>query len=289
MEYREHRYASADGRLELFARDYASDGAGNGTPLLLMHGLTRNSGDFEPLAAHLAGDYRLIVPDQRGRGLSQVDPDPANYRPDVYAQDMFALLASLGVESPGLIGTSMGGLMAMVMNAVAPGTFPGIVFNDIGPVLATEGLARIGSYVGGGQPMADWDEAARACAAINGDAFPDFGEADWQAWARRTCRALPDGLIAFAYDSAIASGFADVGDTPQPDLWPLWDMLGTTPVLAIRGALSDLLTPDTLAEMRKRHAGPFASVTVPDRGHAPLLDEPVALEAITEFLKDHCP
>ncbi len=260
-----------------------------GQPLLLMHGLTRNSGDFEPLAEHLAGHYRLIVPDQRGRGLSQDDPDPANYRPDVYAQDMFALLGSLGVQSPALIGTSMGGLMAMVMNAMAPGTFPGIVFNDIGPVLAPEGLAHIGSYVGSGRPMADWDEAARMCASINGDAFPDLVEADWQAWARRTCRVLADGRIAFAYDPAIASGFADVGDTPQPDLWPLWELLGQTPVLAIRGALSALLTADTLAQMQARHAGPFTSVTVPGRGHAPLLDEPVALAAITEFLKDHCP
>lgn len=293
MEYRAHQYTSACGRLELFARDYG----GSGKPLLLMHGLTRNSGDFEPLAAQLARDYRLIVPDQRGRGLSQYDPDPANYRPDAYAQDMFALLGSLEVNSPALIGTSMGGLMAMVMNAMGlnggqsghgeQNAFPAIVFNDIGPALAPEGLARIGSYVGGGKPLADWDEAAAACAAINGDAFPDFGPTDWQAWARRTCIALPDGRIAFAYDPAIAQGFADVGGSAQPDLWPLWDLLGETPVLAIRGALSDLFTPDTLAEMETRHKGAFASVTVPNRGHAPLLDEPEALDAITAFLREH--
>ena len=283
MEYREHRYASACGQLELFARDYG----GKGEPVLMMHGLTRNSADFEPLAVHMAGDYRLIVPDQRGRGLSQNDPDPSKYRPDVYAADMFALLTSLDVEQPALIGTSMGGLMALVMNAMRPGAFPAIVFNDIGPVLSPEGLARIGSYVGGGNSYFDWDEAARACAKINVQAFPDFGANDWQAWARRTCRTLPDGRIQFAYDPAIAEGFANVGEEPQQDLWPLWQMLGATPVLAIRGALSDLLSPDTVLGMKDRHQGPFAHVDVPNRGHAPLLDEPVALRAITDFLEEH--
>lgn len=283
MEYKEHRYTSACGQLELFARDYSGDGP----PLLLMHGLTRNSADFEPLAEHLADQYRLIVPDQRGRGLSPDDPDPANYRPDIYAADMFALLASLGVERPGLIGTSMGGLIAMVMNAMRPGSFPAIVFNDVGPVLSAEGLARIGGYVGGGESFADWQAAAAACAAINADAFPTYVEADWQAWARRTCRTLPDGRIAFAYDPAIASGFADVGETPQPDLWPLWDMLGETPVLVIRGALSDLLGEDTVQGMRQRHHGPFTHVDVPNRGHAPMLDEPVVLAALHDFLGEH--
>ncbi len=283
MDYIEHRYRSACGRLELFARDYPSDGP----PLLLMHGLTRNSGDFEPLARHLAGQYRLIVPDQRGRGLSQEDSEPSRYRPDVYAGDMFALLESLGIERPGLIGTSMGGLMAMVMNAMKPGSFPAIVFNDIGPVLSPEGLARIGGYVGGGEPFADWNAAVRVCAAINADAFPDFGEADWQAWARRTCRELPDGRVAFAYDPAIADGFADISDEPQPDMWPLWEALGETPVLVIRGALSDLLVTDTVKTMEQRHKGAFNHVDIPNRGHAPMLDEPTALAAIDDFLRDH--
>ena len=282
-DYSEHRYASACGKLELFARDYGGDGK----PLLLMHGLTRNSGDFAPLAKHLAGAYRLIAPDQRGRGLSQQDPDPGNYRPDIYAQDMFALLASLEIKSPALIGTSMGGLMAMVMNAMAPGIFPAMIFNDVGPQLAAEGLARIGSYVGGGEAFPDWSAAARACAAINGDAFPDFGDSDWQDWARRTCRELPDGQVEFAYDKAIANGFAEIGDTPQPDLWPLWQMLGKTPALVIRGAMSDLLSPATLARMEAEHQGPFAKAIVANRGHAPLLDEPEAVSAIRSFLAEH--
>lgn len=286
MDYRDHYYTSACGQLRLFARDYRGDGSGQGPPLLLMHGLTRNSGDFEPLAAHLAAQYRLIVPDQRGRGLSQYDADPAQYRPDVYAADMFALLASLGVDRPGIIGTSMGGLIAMVMNAMQPGAFPAIVFNDIGPVLSQEGLDRIKSYVGGGTVFANWNAAAQACAAINHSAFPDFTEGDWLAWAQRTCRETEHGVV-FAYDPAIAQGFSEDESQPQPDMWPLWEMLEQASVLAIRGALSDLLSPDTVATMRQLHKGPFTSVDIPDRGHAPLLDEPAALSAITAFLEDH--
>src|SRR5690606_262658 len=127
-QYTPRTYAAASGDLKLFAREYP----GEGTPLLLMHGLTRNSADFEPLAEALAGRNRLIVPDQRGRGLSASDPEPANYRPDVYARDMFALLDHLGIERVGLIGTSMGGLMAMLMAAMQPGRVGAIVLNDIG-------------------------------------------------------------------------------------------------------------------------------------------------------------
>lgn len=283
-DWEAHRYRSADGALELFARIYP----GKGPPLLLMHGLTRNSADFEPLAAHLAGAYRLIVPDQRGRGLSAWDDDPGRYRPDIYAADMFALLEGLGIDRAGLIGTSMGGLMAMIMGAVQPDRVPLIILNDVGPRLEPAGLARIQSYVGPAEPAADWDEAARRCAAINAEAFPDYAEADWLAFARRTARENADGTVSFAYDPAISASIR--GDQPQtvpPDLWPLWETLQAKPVLAIRGMLSDLLSARTVEEMAQRHGGFFAHVDVPNRGHAPMLDEPWALAAITTFLRDH--
>ncbi len=289
MEYRLHRYRSACGRLDLAARDYPAREAG-APDLLLMHGLTRSSADFEPLAAHLAGRYRLIVPDQRGRGLSQWDPDPSQYRPDVYAQDMLALLDGLGVTRACLIGTSMGGLMAMVMNALRPELAAGFVFNDIGPVLDPAGLARIQGYVGAGRTMASWQEAAARCRAVNAAAFPDFGGADWLSFARRTCRENADGTVSFAYDPAISQGMD--GDAPQtvsPDLWPLWDLLDAAPVLVVRGALSDLLSAGTVREMAQRHAGPFAAVDVPRVGHAPILDELPALAAISAFLREQVP
>ena len=281
--YDAHRFRSADGRLDLHARIYPSDGP----PLLLMHGLTRNSADFDPLVVHLAGRYRLVVPDQRGRGLSDWDPDPVNYRPDVYAADMFALLDGLGIGAAGLIGTSMGGLMAMIMGALQPARVPLIVLNDVGARLEVAGLERIQSYVGPSEPMKSWDEAARACAANNASAFPDFDADDWLAFARRTCSEMPNGIM-FAYDPAIAQSIK--GTQPQTvpaELWPLWDALSALPVLVVRGALSDLLSATTVADMAGRHAGPLVLADIAERGHAPLLDEPLALDAIETFLAQH--
>jgi len=279
-----HRYRSACGRLDLYARLYP----GKGETLLLMHGLTRNSADFEPLVPYLAGRYRLVVPDQRGRGLSDWDSDPANYRPDLYCADMFALLDGLGVERAGLIGTSMGGLMAIGMHAMQPERVSAIVLNDVGPTLEPAGLARIQSYVGPSGPFASWRQAADSCAAINARAFPDFGLADWLAFAHRTCRQEADGTVRFAYDPAISESMkGEQPGTVPVDLWSLWDLLSALPVLVLRGALSDLLSAATVEQMAQRHAGPFGAVEVPRRGHAPLLDEPTALAALPPFLAAH--
>ncbi|MFA7585455.1 MAG: alpha/beta hydrolase [Novosphingobium sp.] len=282
--YTPHRYRSACGKLDLFARIYPGDGP----TLLLMHGLTRNSADFEPLIPHLLGHYRLIVPDQRGRGLSDYDPDAGNYRPDIYSTDMLALLDSLSVARAGLIGTSMGGIMAMIMAAVQPQRFSAIVLNDIGAELEQAGLDRIAGYVAPTDAAEDWDAAARRAAAINAAAFPGFTHADWLAFARRTCREQADGSVALAYDPAIAAGLdSDEPSAVPPDLWPLWDALSAKPVLVVRGVLSDLLSAATVEAMAARHTGPFAAVHLPDRGHAPLLDEPEALGAIRAFLHSH--
>lgn len=284
MSFAVHRYRSACGRLDLAARIWE----GSGPALLLMHGLTRNGADFEPLARHLAGQYRLIAPDQRGRGLSDRDADPANYRPDVYVGDMFALLDGLGLATVTTIGTSMGGLVAMVMNAMRPGVFDALVFNDVGPELDPAGLARIGGYVGPSGPMHSWQEAAERSRAINGAALPYLDDADWLAFARRTCAEQPDGTIAFDYDPAIAQAFAKTDPPAEaPDLWPLWSALDGKPVLVVRGANSDLLSQAILGKMAERHSGPYASAEIPRAGHAPLLDEPEALAAILPFLKEH--
>ena len=281
--FRAHRYRSSCGRLDLYARVYESDGPA----LLLMHGLTRNSSDFESLAAHLAGRYRLVVPDVRGRGLSDYDSDPSQYRPDVYSGDMFTLLDGLGIEQAGLIGTSMGGLMAMVMAATQPARVPAMVLNDVGPQVEPAGIARIQSYVGPSGDAADWEDAAVRCAAINGTAFPDYDKADWLAFARRTWRES-DGRLRLAYDPAIATGLTGGEQTAvPPDLWPLWHMLRATPTLVLRGAESDLLSAKTVDEMRRRHVGVFVSVEVQGRGHAPMLDEDDTTTAIDAFLLEN--
>lgn len=287
-DYRAIRYSSADGRLDLFARDYpARSGASERLPLLLMHGLTRNSADFEPLVPHLAGDFRLIVPDQRGRGLSAYDDEAGNYRVDVYAADMFALMDGLGIDRFAIVGTSMGGLIGMTMAAMAPGRVAAMAMNDIGPVVDDAGLDRIRGYVGHGEPSADWDEAARRIAAVNAGAFPDFGHEDWLAFARRTSSATARGIVP-DYDPAIAEGMAPDADAVVPaDLWPLWEAATDLPVLVLRGALSDLLSSVTTLEMGRRHQGPFMVAEVPARGHAPLLNEPEALAALLPFLHEH--
>ena len=274
-------HASADGRLTLYARDYG----GQGMPVLCMHGLTRNSADFAELAEHLSPRYRVIVPDVRGRGRSAWDDQPTNYLPPVYVQDMFSLLAHLGVARAAMIGTSMGGIMAMIMAALAPQTVIGMALNDVGPELDPAGLKRIASYTGKGKPVTSWAEAAEAARAINATAFPHYGDHDWMAFARRLF-VEKDGVPVLNYDPAIAQAFTPPKDAPPPppfDMWPMWDKFSDIPVLSIRGETSDLLSTDTVAQMQARHPG-ITAVTVPGIGHAPMLDEPVAIAAIDTFL-----
>lgn len=280
MRYADHVYRSADGRLDLYARIYD----GEGPPLLLMHGLTRNSGDFEALAKHLAGQYQLIVPDQRGRGRSSHDPDPENYTPAIYVDDMFALVDGLKLGTMGMIGTSMGGLMAMMMAAMSPARFDSLILNDIGPAVEAAGLARIQNYVGRPAAFDSWQQAADHCQAVQGELMIGYGAQDWLTFARHTCEEMPDGKICFAYDPAISEGLSGSEQTViPPDLWPMWDTLSALPVLVIRGALSDILSPATVAEMKRRHPDHFSAVDIENRGHTPMLDEPAALAAIDRF------
>jgi len=273
-------YPSADGRLELYARDYP----GSGPALLLMHGLSRNSADFGELAERLCGRFRVVVPDQRGRGRSQYDPDPANYTPATYCQDMSALIKRLKLERPILIGTSMGGLMAMLMAAMAPAGFRGIVLNDVGPVVDTAGLVRIASYVGKSPPVTDWESAAAYCRETQRDAFPGYDVAQWQAFARRIFREDAAGVPRLAYDPSIAAGLAGATPTATPDLWAIWPALTGLPMLVIRGALSDILSAATVQEMASRHPQ-LVHAEVSGVGHTPMLDEPQSVTAIEAYLR----
>ena len=282
-DYTDLHYPSADGRLTLYARDYAAAGGGADRPaLVLMHGLTRNSADFSSLADRLAGRFRLVVPDQRGRGRSDRDAEPANYALPVLCADTLGLIARLELDRPVLIGTSMGGLMAMGMAAANPAGFRGLVLNDVGPVVEAEGLARIAAYAGRAEAIASWDAAAAYARRINGEAFPHYDAAQWLAFARRTFREEAGGLV-LDYDPAIASAGSGTPGAPPPDLWPIWDTLAPLPILAIRGATSDILGEQTLVAMGSRHPG-LATCTVPGIGHAPMLDEPEAIAAIEAFL-----
>ncbi len=276
------RFHETDDGLYIHARDYA--GPEGAATVVCLHGLTRNAADFELLCEHLGGRYRWLAIEQRGRGRSDRDPDPSHYEVGRYVQDTLGMLDALAIEKPVLIGTSMGGLMSMLMLAAAPDRYRGAVLNDIGPVVEARGLARIASYVGKGVPLANWDEAAATVRASNGDAFPDYADADWIAFARRLYRERDDGMLVLDYDPAISQPFNASQDNAAPlDLWSVFDAMGTTPLLVIRGALSDILSAETVAEMQRRRPD-LQSAEVPRVGHAPMLDEPEALTAIECFM-----
>lgn len=275
-------FQSDDG-LNLYYRDYAAR-SGVHTSVLCLTGLTRNCRDYELLAPHIARHHRVICPDPRGRGRSDYDPNVENYHPGTYVQDTFKLLDLLGVEKAIVIGTSMGGLMAMIMCATAPERIVGVVLNDVGPKVSDEGIERIKSYVGVPTAVADWDEATATVRAFAADLYPDFDDADWLRFTRRIFREEGAGKIVPDYDPRIAEGL-DAGSAVPPDLWPFFDALSQRPLLVIRGVHSDILSADTLAKMQER--GPeMQAAIIPDRGHAPTLDEPEAVAAIDKFLAD---
>ena len=276
-------YRSADG-LDLYARAYGPQDAA--LTVLCMHGLTRNHRDFEPMIGALAGSCRYIAVDVRGRGASQRADDPATYSPAVYAGDMLALMDHLSLQRAALIGTSMGGLMAMLMARQAPERVLGMVLNDVGPVVESAGLARIASYSSAPQPVESWTEAVAKTQAAQSVAFPDYGPEDWDAFARRTWREQADGTLIPDYDPEITRslGEATPGLMTRFAMWRVFGALKSIPLLVVRGETSDILSPRTARRMVRRHPD-SELVTVPGRGHAPMLDEPEAVAAISTFLK----
>lgn len=278
MNYIDVFYQSNDG-LRLYARDYPGPAA-DAPVILCLPGLTRNSKDFAALANDFQHTHRVICPDQRGRGRSARDPDAARYRPDQYALDMITLLNVLEIQVVVAIGTSLGGLMAILMMASNPQRIRAAVLNDIGPEIDPHGVARIAGYVGKTAAPGSWDEAVSQTAHTNGEAFPDFTARDWQAMARDLY--IQEGRApVLDYDPAIAQGLASGSATPN--LWPLFEMLHEKSMLVIRGEISDILSAATLAEMSRRLPR-LVSTNISGRGHAPTLNEPDARAAIEKFL-----
>ncbi|KQY35257.1 alpha/beta hydrolase [Caulobacter sp. Root487D2Y] len=280
-------WSSPDG-LALHARDYAPTAPVSGAPVICIHGLTRNARDFEDLARRVAAlGRRVIAVDVRGRGRSARDPQPLNYHPGTYAMDVVALLEATGIERATFIGTSMGGIIAMVLASIRPEAIAGVVLNDVGPELSPVGLARIGGYVGGDSAFATWDEAAAYAKTINGAAFPDHDDADWAAFARRLVDETPEGALVLAYDPEIAAPFkAADPEAPPADMTPLFRALAACgPVLLVRGEISDLIDPPIVERMRAA-APAMTYAEVPGVGHAPMLTEPEAWDAIAALLAE---
>ena len=280
-QYDDKYWQSADG-LRLHYRDYPG---GNGRPpILCIPGLTRNARDFAALAERLSRGWRVLCIDLRGRGASDYAKDSASYTPKIYCADIEALIAELALSRFILVGTSLGGLVGMMLAAAgvpANGRIAAAVLNDIGPVVEAHGLSRIRTIVGRNLSWPTWVHAARALAAGNAEIYPTYGLVDWIAMAKRLYRVTSGGRIVPDYDL----GIADQANQPGGalDLWPLYDSLAAVPTLILRGAHSDILSAETARAMAARRSG-ATLVTVPDVGHAPVLDEPEAVAAFDRLL-----
>jgi len=274
------------GGLALYARDYAGSGGPARCPVVCIHGLTRNSADFEEVAPWIAAQgRRVLAVDIRGRGRSERDPDPKRYNPAVYVGDVLKLLDDSGIERAVFIGTSMGGIITMAIAAKRLRAIAAAVLNDVGPVISMTGLTRIAGYVGKGRPVESWDDAAAYTKAINEAAFPANSMADWHVWARRAFRSDEGGRLILNYDPQIASAFQGVKLRPTSLVAKLLyrRLARNRPTLLIRGANSDIVGPEEARYMRGAAPG-LQYAEVPGVGHAPMLMEPAAEAALSSFL-----
>lgn len=271
---------SNDG-LRLHYRDYPGDDPAK-PPIICIPGLTRNARDWEGVAERLAGDWRVIAVDLRGRGESAYAKDPMSYVPLTYLQDLEALLRELELERFILFGTSLGGLLSMLLGSAEKERVAGILINDIGPQLDDSGVSRIRSYVGRPSTWPTWVHAARDLAEVQRPCYPNWQLDDWLVFAKRVARLNNSGRIVFDYDMRIAEPFK-LPVTAGLDLWSAFAALREVPTLVVRGETSDILSAETLARMEAEHPD-LEAVVVPGTGHAPTLDEPEVQAGIDRLL-----
>ncbi len=280
QNYQDYFWESEDG-LKLHCRDYPSDS--DATPIISVPGLTRNVRDFEHLGDWLDGNRRIIMVNLRGRGMSEYAKDSATYNPKTYVADIIGLMDELKLPKAVFFGTSLGGIVTMVMAAGHPERIAGALLNDIGPELDPAGLKRIGDNVGQGRSFDTWAHAARDMAESGGDIFPDFTLNDWIAFAKKIYTMNSSGRIKLDYDMKISEPFNSKGGGSGA-LWKALESLESTPMLILRGELSDLFSENVARKMLEI-LKQGVLVTVPRVGHAPTLEEPAALEAIGTLLK----
>ena len=282
--WRDHYWWSNDGvRLHARVYDPPADVDQSPPPLLCIPGLTRNARDFDMLAPHLAQHRRVYALNLRGRGESGYAKDAMSYVPLTYVQDVVALLASEGIDRFASVGTSLGGLVTMLLAATQPGRLAAAVLNDVGPELNPAGLDRIKTYVGQASSYPTWVHAARAIGMTNAAVYPGWGLDEWLVMAKRTHRLTREGRIVPDYDSNIAQPFRLPGGEAGVDLWPAFDALSGVPTLVLRGELSDILSAEAANKMAARLPD-VRLVTIAGAGHAPTLDEPQAVAAIDGLL-----
>jgi pimeloyl-ACP methyl ester carboxylesterase len=282
--FEEIRFTARDG-LSLYARRYPAPGSYR-RPVLCLAGLTRNSRDFHDIAVALSSPgnsapREVYAVDARGRGQSDHDPDWRNYSVPVEMHDALDFMTAAALNQPAIIGTSRGGLIAMLMGGAQPSRLGPVVLNDIGPVIDTRGLSRIAGYVGKMPLPQTWAEAERMVRDMNRKPFPAVAD---EAWAE-VARALfneKGGKPAPGYDPKLGRAFTAIGG-PIPALWPQFESLGHVPVMVLRGSRSDLLSVATVEEMARRHAN-LTALTIEGQGHAPLLKDAPSISAIAAFI-----
>jgi pimeloyl-ACP methyl ester carboxylesterase len=279
-------FLSAPDGLRLHARCYGKRGA-SALPVVCLPGLARTAEDFTTLAAAIAGDAerprRVIALDYRGRGLSDYDRDPTNYSFHTELADVLAMMTALDVMPAVIVGTSRGGILAMLMGALRPSALAGVVLNDIGPVIEPRGLMRIRGYVGKLPQPRSFEDGAEVLRRLFSAQFPKLTQDDWLAAAHRTFKEQ-DGALVPTYDVRLSKTLAGIDfEKPFPPLWKEFDALAHVPVMCVRGANSDILSAETVAAMRERR-GAMQAIEVPDQGHAPHLAEADVIAAIADFV-----
>lgn len=255
---------------------------GSGPAIICLAGLTRNGSDFDYVTPHLP-DARLIKPDYRGRGQSDWAKDPMSYTIPVEGGDVVALMDHLGLESAAILGTSRGGLIAMGLCATVPERVSGVALNDIGPEIDPAGMAAIMGYLGRNPVWKTHAEAATELPKYM-KGFANVPQHRWQEEVQKLYVETPDGL-KINYDPRLRDAIEAATKSPAPDLWPLFDTMAGKPLCCIRGANSDLLSPETFAEMERRRPD-MVTAQVPDRAHIPFLDEPEAVLALRTWLQE---
>lgn len=279
-------FITASDGLKLHARCYGQRSA-LATTVVCLPGLARTAADFEALASALSHEAphprRVIALDYRGRGLSGYDRDPANYSLPIELADVLAVVTALDALPAIFVGTSRGGILAMLLAAVRPTAIAGVVLNDIGPVIEPQGLMRIKTYVGKLPQPRNFEEGAEILRRLFHAQFPRLGPHDWLASAHRAFKE-EKGRMVPTYDVKLATTMQVIDlERPIPSLWKEFDALSALPVMVIRGTNSDILSAATVEAMRARHAT-LKTLEVPDQGHAPLLAEADTIARIAEFV-----
>lgn len=279
-------FVTAQDGLRLHVAQYGPR-SGRALPVVCLPGLARTVADFAMLAPALAHGVdrgrRVIAIDSRGRGRSDYDSNPANYNVAVELGDVVSVLTALGIGPAVFVGSSRGGILAMLMAVAHPTLMAGAVLHDIGPVLEPKGLVRIKSYVGKLPRPRSFGEGAEIQRQLFGTQFPKLTAEQWLAAAQRTWQ-MKDGALQPTYDVRLATTLESIDiEHPLPTLWNEFEALKGIPLLVVRGALSDLLSAETVQAMAARHPG-MQTIEVPDQGHVPLFDAEGVLEKIVAFV-----